>query len=107
MPGFLLSLSTMVQCSHGGVGECTTPNPRVKIMGEPITLQSALYTIVGCTFPPPPTGNGPCATAEWLLGATRITSEGVPVLLQDSQSLCAPTGAPLIVTLTQPRVKGM
>jgi hypothetical protein len=32
---------------------------------------------------------------------------GQPVLLQDSQSVCAPTGTPLTVVATQLRVKAM
>jgi hypothetical protein len=32
-------------------------------------------------------------------------SMGQPVLLQDSQSLCTPTGTPLTVMVTQVRVK--
>jgi len=40
-------------------------------------------------------------------GATRILSNGQPVLLLDSQAICAPTGTPLMVVLTQMRVSGM
>jgi hypothetical protein len=37
----------------------------------------------------------------------RVTSNGLPVLLQDSQAICAPTGTPLVILTTQVRVKGM
>jgi hypothetical protein len=37
----------------------------------------------------------------------RITSNGLPVLLQDSQAVCAPTGTPLVIMATQVRVTGM
>ena len=33
----------------------------------------------------PPAGNGPCVTAQWLVGATRVLAGGQPVLLQDSR----------------------
>jgi hypothetical protein len=39
--------------------------------------------------------------------ATRVTLGGQPALLQDSQSLCVPTGTPLQVVVCQTRVKGM
>jgi hypothetical protein len=39
--------------------------------------------------------------------ATRVLSNGVPLLLLDSQAICAPTGTPLIPAVTQIRVTGM
>jgi hypothetical protein len=65
---------------------------------------SAPYVIAGCTLPPPPGANGPCVTAQWVTGATRVTSNGVPLLLLDSQAVCAPTATPLSVVQTQARV---
>ena len=76
-------------------------------MGQPIVTQAAPYTVAGCAFPPPPVANGPCVTASWTLGAVRVRANGVPVLLQDSQAICAPTGTPVVISLTQVRVKGM
>ena len=107
MPGFLLHQGAAVMCMHGGIAQPTVPNPRVKVMGQPIVTQPAPYTIAGCAFPPPPAGNGPCVTANWVMGALRVKSMGMPVLLQDSQAICAPTGAGLIISGVQPRVKGM
>jgi hypothetical protein len=40
------------------------------------------------------------------MGAVRVTAGGLPVLLQDSQAICAPTGTPLNIVMTQVRVKG-
>lgn len=107
MPGFLLHVGAVVQCMHGGQAQPTVPNPRVRVCGQPIVLQAAPFTIVGCTFPPPPAANGPCVTAQWVVGALRIKANGVPVLLQDSQAVCVPTGTSLIISSTQVRVKGM
>jgi hypothetical protein len=55
-------------------------------------------------MPPPNLGNGPCVTAQWTTAATRVTSNGQPLLLLDSQATCVPTGTPLIVAGTQTRV---
>jgi len=106
MPGFLLHVGATVICAHGGQAMPTAPNPRVTVGGQPIVTQTAPYTVAGCAFVPPG-GNGPCVTAQWVLGATRVTAGGAPVLLQDSVSVCAPTGTPLTVVVTQVRVKGM
>ena len=107
MPGFLLHVGASVQCAHGGQAQPTAPNPRVKVMGQPIVMQPAPFVVAGCAFPPPPAGNGPCLTAQWVMGALRVKANGMPVLLQDSQALCVPTGTPLTIGATQTRVKGM
>ena len=107
MPGFLLHLGATVLCSHAGQAQPTVTNPRVTVSGQPIVTLGAPYTVAGCALPPPPAANGPCVTGQFITAATRITSNGQPVLLQDSQSICAPTGTPLMILLTQTRVNGM
>lgn len=106
MPGFLLHLGATVICMHGGQAQPTSPNPRVKVMGQPVTVQPLPYVVAGCGFVPP-SGNGPCVTAQWITAATRVRAGGMPVLLQDSQAICAPTGTGLQIIVTQTRVKGM
>jgi hypothetical protein len=39
--------------------------------------------------------------------ATRVFAMGVPVVLAVGQSVCAPTGTPLLVVSTQVRVTGL
>jgi hypothetical protein len=107
MPGFLLHVGATVLCSHAGQAQPTVPNPRVTVMGQPTVLMTGPYVVAGCPFPPPPGGNGPCVTAQWITGATRLTSNGQPLLLFDSQAICAPTGTPLLITVTQTRAVGM
>ncbi len=106
MPGYLLHMGATVLCAHGGQAQPTVPNPRVKVGGQQIVTQPTAYTVAGCSFPPPPSGNGPCVTAQFTTGATRVKAGGQPVLLQDSQATCTPTGTPLNIVMTQVRVKG-
>ena len=105
MPGFLLHLGATVLCMHGGQALPTAPNPRVTVGGQPIVTQTTMYTVAGCAFVPP-SGNGPCVTAQWVVGATRVLAGGTPVLVQSSQALCTPTGTPLNIVMTQVRVRG-
>lgn len=107
MPGFLLHVGATVLCAHGGQAQPTVPNPRVTVNGMPTVTMTAPYVVAGCAMPPPTAGNGPCVTAQWITGATRITSNGQPLLLLDSQAICAPTGTPLVIAATQTRVTGM
>jgi hypothetical protein len=107
MPGFLLHVGATVLCSHGGQAQPTVPNPRVLVSGQPVVTIAGPWVIAGCPFPPPPAANGPCVTAQFVTSATRVLATGQPVLLLDSQAVCVPTGTPLIVAVTQPRVTGM
>jgi hypothetical protein len=107
MPGFVLHLGATVMCSHGGQAQPTAVQPRVMVMGQPVTTLAAPYVVAGCALPPPPTANGPCVTAQFVTSAVRVMSMGLPVLLLDSQALCVPTSTPLLVTVTQTRVIGM
>ena len=104
MPGLLLHVGATVMCMHAGQAQPTVPNPRVTVSGQPTVVQTCVYTVVGCPFVPPA---GPCVTAQWITAATRVRSNGVPVLLQDSQAVCAPTGTGLNILITQMRVKGI
>jgi len=106
MPAPLVHLGATVLCSHAGQATPTAPNPRVLVSGQPTVLLTTPYVVAGCVLPPPATGNGPCISAQWVTGAARVLSTGVPVILQTSQALCAPTANPLIVAATQIRVLG-
>jgi hypothetical protein len=106
MPGYLVQVGAVVMCAHGGQAQPVMPLPRVKVMGQPVVAQVAPYLVAGCPFvlgivP------SPCLTAQWLTGSLRVKSMGLPLVLQDSVSVCAPNGTPATIAMTQTRVKGM
>ena len=107
MPGFLLNVASTVICAHGGQAKPTVPNPRVKVMGMPVTTQGPPYAIAGCVNPPPPANVGPCVIGNFITASLRVKVMGMPVLLIDSKALCVPTGTPLTVLNTQTRVRGI
>ena len=106
MPGFVVHLGATVMCVHGGQAMPTSPNPRVLVSGQPVATQPAPYAIAGCPFMTGPTPT-PCVMGQWLTASARILVGGVPVVLFDSQSMCAPNGTPLLITSTQTRVTGI
>jgi hypothetical protein len=106
MPGYLLHVGATVTCAHPpGLATPSTPNPRVKVLKQATVVQTTQYVIAGCALTGSP--NPPCATAQWTSAATRVRSIAGPLLLQDSVSVCAPTGTPLQVKLVQARVKAI
>ncbi len=106
MPGPLLHVGATVLCAHAGQAQPTVPNPRVLVGGMPTVTMAAPYVVAGCVF----NAGGapsPCITAQWVSAATRVTSNGQPLLLMDSQAICAPNGMPLMIVAAQMRVTGM
>jgi hypothetical protein len=103
VPGFVLNLGATVLCAHGGQALPVTPFPRVLVNGTPVATMASPYVIAGCPFVPP-AGNGPCITAQWVVGAVRVFAGGAPVVVQTGQAVCAPTATPLIPVVVQPRV---
>lgn len=106
MPGYLLTQSATVLCLHGGTAQATVPNPRVKIGGDMTVQQPNPWTVAGCAFNV--SGSPvPCVTAQWITAATRVLSNQQPLLLQDSQAVCAPNGTGVSIVATQVRVKAI
>lgn len=106
MPGPLLHVGATVLCAHAGQATPTVPNPRVLVSGQPTVTFGAPWVVAGCTLPPPPAANGPCITAQFVTSATRVLSNGQPLLLFDSVATCVPTGTPTMIVVTQTRVIG-
>lgn len=105
MPGFLLHVGATVMCSHGGQATPTAPNTRVLVSGQPTAVMTTQYLIAGCPFNV--SGSPvPCVSGQWVKAATRVFSNGQPVVLMDSRSVCAPNGTPLQVVQAQTRVSG-
>lgn len=103
MPGFILHEGASVLCAHGGQATPTAPSPRVSVLGMAVATTPAPYAVAGCAFTLPE-GNGPCVTAQWLVGATRVTVSGQPVVISTGLATCTPTGTPLAPVAVQTRV---
>jgi hypothetical protein len=102
MPGFVLQMGATMLCSHGGQLQALVPSPRVAVGGSAALTQPSPYVVAACPFTSPPTG--PCVTAQWLTGSTRVLAGGQPLVLVDSVGLCAPTGLPATAVVAQTRV---
>ena len=102
MPGPLVTATTNAMCAHAGTATPTVPNPRVTVNGQPTVAVTSPYVIAGCPF-----ANGatpqPCVTAQFTTSATRVQSNGQPLLLIDSQAVTVPNGVPLIFIPAQTR----
>jgi hypothetical protein len=104
MPGLMLHVGAQVLCMHAGQATPTMPTPRVTLGGQMAVTITSPWVVAGCALPPPPVANGPCVTAMYITAATRVTSQGQPLVLFDSQSICAPSGTPLMPVSCQTKV---
>jgi hypothetical protein len=103
MPGFVLTVGATVMCMHGGQATPTAPLPRVRMAGQPAVGQSAPYAVAGCALSSVP--SPPCVTANWVVAALRVTSTGIPLVLQTGTAVCVPTGTGLLPVAFQTRVR--
>jgi hypothetical protein len=104
MPGPLLHAGATVLCSHGGQAIPTVPNSRVLVGGMPTATIAAPYSVAGCALPP--VAGGPCVTGQWIVGTTRVTSNGQPLVIFTGMAQCIPTGTPLLPVSSQTRAIG-
>jgi hypothetical protein len=102
MPGFLATINSTVTCTHMGKAAPMTPNPRVKVMGQPVPVIAAPVMITACPFQmPTPQSLGvpvpcPCISGNWLppSGTARVKSMGQPLVCPSSQGMVMVTMPP-------------
>lgn len=109
MPGPVLHTGANATCPHGGVLTIVVASPRVMVGGMPAAVLTDQGLIAGCTFSIPPAPKPqPCVTTKWIAGATRVMSNGVPLLINPCVALCVSAeqipGGPPTITSSQTRV---
>jgi hypothetical protein len=102
MPAPVLHLGATVLCLHAGQATPAAPFPRVLVSGQPVVTLTSPYIVVGCALTGTPTP--PCVTGQWIVGAVRVLAGGAPLLIVTGQSICAPSGTPLLPVVSQLRV---
>ena len=102
MPGFIVHQGATVLCTHAGIAQPTSVNPRVQVSGMPVVVISNAYAVAGCTLAVTLSAP-PCTIGQWITSATRVFAGGQPVIVVGSQGLCPPAGQLQIVS-TQTRV---
>jgi hypothetical protein len=98
----------MAQCPHGGVLNIVAASPRVTVSGMPAAVLTDQGIVAGCVFTVPIGKPQPCVTTKWIVGATRVMANGVPLLINPCVAICLSAeqipGGPPIITSSQTRV---
>jgi hypothetical protein len=87
MPGYVLTTTSQVKCTHGGTAILTTTNVMLKIDGAPALLETDIHPVIGCPFTVGLKPQ-PCIRIEWSAGATMCKSSGTNILVQSSIGKC-------------------
>ncbi len=108
MPGFLLHVGAVLQCTHGVPATVPPMQARVLVTGQPVAPFSSVITVAGCPFTVPVAVPQPCLTVKWLMPSTRVLVMGQPAAVAagpgPGPALCLsatmiPAGPPIISTI--------
>ena len=102
MPAPILHLGATVLCSHTGQATPLAPFPRVTVSAQAVVTLTSPYAIAACALSG--TSAPPCLTGQFVMGAARVLAGGAPVATLMSQSVCIPTGTPMLPLMAQTRV---
>ena len=102
MPAPILHLGATVMCTHAGQATPVAPFPRVLVSAQPVVTLATPYVVAGCALTGTPTP--PCVTGQLIVGAVRVLAGGAPVVTLMGQSVCVPTGTPMLPVVAQTRV---
>lgn len=78
----ILTTTSAVTCPHLGKAVLVTSNAVARIAGAPALLMTDVHVVTGCTSTPP------CVLVSWACGATQMSLNGIPLLLQSSVGTC-------------------
>jgi hypothetical protein len=107
MPGRVLTTGSQIKCPHGGSAILFTANARVRGSSGYVLLETDVHPVVGCAFTIG-TKPSPCVRIEWKAGATQVSVDHRPALVESSIGTCyspesAPQGLAVIVS-AEPKV---
>jgi hypothetical protein len=84
MPGFLLHVNAVMQCTHGAKATVAPSQPRVVVGGQPVATMASVIAVAGCPFQVPTPGGPkpqPCVLVKWAMPSTRFLVGGQPAAL--------------------------
>jgi hypothetical protein len=88
MAGNIMHKDAIVGCDHPpGNATADSPAQNVLVSNMPVMTVGSSYTITGCALTG--TSSPACVSGAWTQGAQRVLVGGVPVAIDNGQSLCA------------------
>jgi hypothetical protein len=82
-----LTMTSSMQCPHGGTVTPSTSNTKVKAEGQFVLRSTDNFTIGGCSHMRGNTPN-PCVRVRWDVHCEQHKSAGDPSLTSDSKGFC-------------------
>ncbi len=106
--GKLLTVSSVLQCPHGGQVQIVSTNTKAKV-GDFLVRSSDTFLIVGCPFTIGIVYH-PCVRVQWVSPAVQVKAQSDTALTDESIGMClaadnAPQGT-VLIQMTQIHAKG-
>jgi TPP-dependent indolepyruvate ferredoxin oxidoreductase alpha subunit len=86
MAGPTLTVSSVMQCPHGGIVKVVPSNTRALSGGSPILTTADIATVIGCSFVAGVVPS-PCVQVRWVMGDAKGQA-GAATLSQSCVGLC-------------------
>lgn len=82
MPGYALTLDTIIRCPHGGVATIVPSQFSVMISGALVGTDDDSIMVQGCPYVLANGVASPCVIVQWDNLASQVMAGGIPVQLQ-------------------------
>jgi hypothetical protein len=82
MPGYPLTIDTLMRCPHGGVVTIQPTQVSVAIDGALVGTDDDVMMVQACPFTLANGQPSPCLIVQWTNVATQVMVDGIPVQLQ-------------------------
>jgi hypothetical protein len=80
MPGFPLTIGTVISCFHQAPATIAPSQKALLILGQPAATLGANIPVAGCLFAPGGKPQ-PCALIRWAMPSTKVLVQGKPLLI--------------------------
>jgi hypothetical protein len=81
MPGFVMHVNAVCQCTHGVPAQIVPTQPRVLVSGQPVATMTAQIAVAGCPFTLPGPVPSPCVSVKWMMPSARVLVMGQPAMV--------------------------
>lgn len=81
MPGYLLHMNAVIQCTHSVPARIVPTQGRVMVSTQAVATMTSQITVAGCPFTVPGPKPQPCVLVKWSMPSARVKVMGQPVMV--------------------------
>jgi len=81
VPGFPLTIASVMSCFHQAPATIASPQTAVLLMGQPAAVAASQIGVIGCLFTLPGPKPQPCVMVKWPSVSSKVFVQGKPLLV--------------------------